>query len=136
MTRTDLQNIMARAHEIARSCEGAYQARLAIGLRQAWAEYRLQQLGNRWQKNGMDRVYFNNLAEWYGLRLSYYNTGNICSAELNGERISNNSARHYLSKLNGKIWFDLTTGRFESKNIDPEFAEVIIGRIRAAARIA
>jgi|GEM_PF-2872116 len=131
-----LQEIMKRAHEIARQCEGDYQARLALGLRQAWAEHRLTKIGNRWQKNGMDRIYFNDLATWFGLELSYYKTGNICSATLDGERISNNSARHYLSKLNGKIWFDLTTGRFESKNIDPEFAEVIIGRIREAARVA
>jgi len=137
MTRTDLAGIMARAHEIARNCEGDYQARLAIGLRQAWAEYRLQQLGNRWQKNGMDRIYFNGLAEWYGLRCTYYNTGNISSATLNGERISNNSARKIGAAIGwGKVWFDLNTGRFEYKNLTPEHAETIINRIRAAARIA
>lgn len=137
MTRTNLTGIMQRAHEIARTCEGDYRVRLAIGLRQAWAEYRIIQLGNRWQKGNMDRVYFNDLAAWYGLELDHYKTGNICSAKLNGERISNNSAYKLIGRIcNGKVWFDLRTGRFATKDIAEEYAEVIINRIRAAARVA
>lgn len=137
MTRTQLQEIMIRAHEIARTCEGDYAAGLSYGLRQAWAEYRLLQLGNRWTKAGHDRIYFNDLATWYGLRLDHYKTGNISYAELDGERISNNSARQIASALGyGKVWYDLTTGRFEVKNLSERHAEVIISRIRAAARVA
>ena len=32
------RNIMKRAHEIARSLEGDYRARMSIALRQAWKE--------------------------------------------------------------------------------------------------
>jgi hypothetical protein len=137
MTRTQLQEIMVRAHEIARTCEGDYAAGLSYGLRQAWAEYRLIQLGSRWQKAGFDRIYFNNLAEWYGLECGYYNTGNISWATLDGEKISNNSARKIGAALGwGKVWYDMNTGRFEYKNLKDEHTEVIISRIRAAARVA
>lgn len=46
---------------------------------------------NRWQKNGMDRMYIN--ASALGLNCSYYKTGNISSATLNGTDISNCEAR-------------------------------------------
>ena len=36
--REELRRIMRRAHELARQMAGHYQARLAAGLRQAWAE--------------------------------------------------------------------------------------------------
>lgn len=38
MTRPNLKAIMQRAHEIARTLEGDYRARLALGMRAAWAE--------------------------------------------------------------------------------------------------
>lgn len=137
MTKANLKEIMTRAHQIARQCEGDYQACLSYGLRQAWAEYRLAQLGNRWQKAGHDRIYFNDLEAWYGLELDYYKTGSICSAKLDGERISNNKARKIGSALGwSKIWYDLNAGRFKYKNLSPELAGVIIERIRAAARVA
>src|SRR5690606_21086370 len=63
------QDIMIRAHEIARTLDGNYMARMALALRQAWLEARLIQAGGRrWTKAGHNRIYFNNLAELYGLR--------------------------------------------------------------------
>lgn len=38
MTRPNLATIMRRAHQIAQECEGDYRARLALGMRAAWAE--------------------------------------------------------------------------------------------------
>lgn len=40
MARASLRAIMKRGHELARKMEGDYQARLALGLRLAWAEYK------------------------------------------------------------------------------------------------
>ena len=132
MTRRE---IMVRAHEVARTMEGDYSARMVLALRQAWMEARLLKAGGRlWEKAGMRRLYFNNLAELYGLTLEFYNTGNISAAWLDGERISNNSARQIVSMLyTGKLWYDLTSGRFESKGLSERAVEritkALLGRV-------
>ena len=52
----------------------------------------LESMGfNRWQKNGMDRMYIN--ASTLGLVCSYYKTGNISDAQFRGVSISNSEAR-------------------------------------------
>jgi hypothetical protein len=52
----------------------------------------LEKMGfNRWQKNGMDRMYINSSA--LGLTCAYYKTGNISDAEFRGTWISNSEAR-------------------------------------------
>ncbi|MGA5820789.1 hypothetical protein ACPC54_23350 [Kitasatospora sp. NPDC094028] len=66
--------------------------------------------GNRWQKNGMDRVYLNDWASFAGLSTSHYNTGNIASASWQGEHISNSQARLILGSLT-KVWFDTADGK-------------------------
>lgn len=129
------REIMVRAHEVARTMEGDYAARMSYGLRRAWFEARLIAKGGRlWEKAGMRRVYFNNLVELYGLTLEFYNTGNISAAWLDGERISNNSARQIVSMLyTGKLWYDLTSGRFESKGLSERAVEritkALLGRV-------
>jgi len=129
------REIMVRAHELARTMEGDYSARMVLALRQAWMEARLLKAGGRlWEKAGKRRVYFNNLVELYGLRYGTYNTGNISWAELDGERISNNSARQIISMLyNGKFWYDLASGRFESKGLSERAVEritkALLGRV-------
>lgn len=40
MAKATLSEIMRRAHQLAKQMEGDYQARLALGLRIAWAEYK------------------------------------------------------------------------------------------------
>ena len=52
----------------------------------------LEKLGfKRWTKGNMDRMYIN--ARDLGLDLSYYKTGNISGATLDGEHISNSFGR-------------------------------------------
>jgi hypothetical protein len=81
--------------------------------------------GKRWQKTGnngeaMDRVYFDAkiLRELYGLKLSFYNTGNISSATLDGEHVSNSQAGRILGEIEGcKFWYDIITGKFNWKGL-------------------
>ncbi|PZM88387.1 MAG: hypothetical protein DIU79_16965 [Actinobacteria bacterium] len=90
--------------------------------------------GNRWQKGAMDRVYFNDLARWYGLEVTRYNTGNVSSARLHGERISNSHAREILGDLAwAKVWFDANDGRFYGRNLDERYFGRIVEAIKAAA---
>ncbi len=88
------------------------------------AEYTKDQLinagGKLWEKNDKHRVYFNNIATLYGLDLGFYNTGNISSAQLDGEKISNTQARKILVDLDsGKFFFDLDDKKFHWTGIDP-----------------
>lgn len=70
--------------------------------------------GNRWTKNGMDRVYINNWHEFAGIEVSRYNTGNICYAEYQGETISNSQAGKLLGSID-KVWFDAATGKLHCR---------------------
>ncbi len=65
--------------------------------------------GNRWKRAGHDRIYFNAdlILGWLGYSWSHYNTGNISSATLNGESISNSKMKRAFCSLS-KIWFDVT----------------------------
>lgn len=65
--------------------------------------------GSRWTKGSYDRIYFN--AKALGLRCSYYKTGNISSATLGGEHISNSCARQLKA---AKTFYDLKTGEVVS----------------------
>jgi hypothetical protein len=90
--------------------------------------------GSRWQKTGLgrvyDRVYFNSLADRYGLKCSYYNSGNVSFATLNGEKISNSAAREVLADLaHGKFWYDLTTGQWQSRNLHGTYVRAIVQQI-------
>lgn len=122
------REIMVRAHELARTMKGDYSARLALGLQQAWFEARLLDMGgNLWEKAGHSRIYLNNLAHLYGLEISRYNTGNISHATLDGEKISNNSARKILGSLyDAKVWFDRTNGTFGTRGLTDEAYERIM----------
>ena len=75
---------------------------------------KLEKLGfNRWQKGTMDRMYIN--ACDLGLTCTYYKTGNISSAEFDGEQISNSegyrmkSAKTYIDLKNFKVISDNVT---------------------------
>jgi hypothetical protein len=70
--------------------------------------------GSLWEKGAMRRVYFNDLIELFGLNVSRYNSGNISSASLNGEGISNSRAREIISSLStGKFYYDLNSNEFQ-----------------------
>jgi hypothetical protein len=69
--------------------------------------------GREWKKDALHRVYFNNLDELFGLTCSYYNTGNISGARLDGETISNSRAGEIARALGAsKVWYDVPTGKF------------------------
>lgn len=70
--------------------------------------------GNRWQRNGMDRVYLNDWATFAGLTVSHYNTGNISSASYQGEGISNSQAYKLLGTID-KVWFDAADGKLHAR---------------------
>lgn len=66
---------------------------------------------SRWQKAGRDRLYLSGAgAKIIGLELNFYNTGNISSACLNDEPISNSAARRVISTYRD-AYIDLTTGK-------------------------
>ena len=67
---------------------------------------KLEALGIRaWECGEMKRYYINddNLEVIFGLCIDRYKTGNICSASLNGEGISNSKAYKLLGR---GIWYD------------------------------
>ena len=66
----------------------------------------------RWQKGNFDRLYIN--AKSLGLECDYYKTGNVSSAWLNGEKISNCQAKKMLCS---KTYIDVKT---EAKKIMEE----------------
>lgn len=87
--------------------------------------------GKLWEKGNMRRVYFNDLAEWYGLDCSYYNSGNISSARLDGEPISNSQARRIAGELAmAKFWYDLCEGTFYGRGLDADDIDLLAARIR------
>lgn len=118
--------IMTRAWEIFRTLVGDRIAKLSMALRQAWAEAKAQTSGTemgwnvkalesmgatRWTKYGKDRLYLSKCgAQIIGLAVDRYNSGNICSAEINGERISNAEANRYMSTY-ADAYIDMTTGK-------------------------
>ncbi len=65
----------------------------------------------RWQKGNMDRMYVN--AGTLGLVCTYYNTGNVRSAEFQGHDISNCEARRMKA---AKTFIDVRTGKVYSDN--------------------
>ena len=94
--------------------------------------------GQLWEKNQMRRVYFNNLADIFGLECSYYKTGNISSASVDGEVIANGRANEIAGSLSyGKIWYDLSDSKWHYKiqgnrtYSAEKMAEKIIARLKA-----
>jgi len=128
------REIMRRAHEIARTLEGDYAARMSYGLRQAWMETRLIAAGGKlWEKHGYRRIYFNNLPALYGLEYDTYNTGNISAAWVDGERVSNSEGRRILSRLAfAKVWYDVD-GEFHGKGIEKSDFQKIVQRLKGVS---
>ena len=65
-------------------------------------ELAIQMGGNEWQKDEKHRVYFNSVQarmKLYNIECSFYKTGNISSASMNGEHISNSKAYKYLDAI-------------------------------------
>ncbi|WP_289932849.1 hypothetical protein [Lactobacillus delbrueckii] len=115
---TTKKEIMVNAWEIAREGQKAFGGKVtdyfAQALKMAWAQAKkgldieaLEKKGfNRWTKGDMDRLYFS-LEKAGALEVDYYKSGNLRSAYLNGERISNAEACRLLSV---KCFIDLKKG--------------------------
>lgn len=92
--------------------------RIALGRRGHTAPWTAETMtaigGNRWTRDGHDRVYFNNWADLAGLEVSRYNTGNISSAAWQDEFLSNRQAGLILGALD-KIWFDAADGKIHAR---------------------
>ncbi|MET8585668.1 helix-turn-helix domain-containing protein [Streptomyces collinus] len=73
--------------------------------------------GRRWQKNGMDRVYINDWAEFAGLEASYYKSGNVCGATFQGHSIANGRVGGILGAID-KVWFDAADGQLHARHYD------------------
>lgn len=87
----------------------------------------LEKLGfNRWTKGNIDRLYIS--ASKLGLVCAYYKTGNISTAEFQGERISNSKAGRMMG---AKTFLDLKADKVTS-NIPElkEEAEKIINEVK------
>lgn len=91
----------------------------------------LKKMGSEWEQHGRHRIYFNDLAAWYGLDVSYYNTGNVSYATLDGERISNSEARRIMARLAGKVYYDFADGKFYGRGIAQADLNDIVAAIRA-----
>lgn len=75
--------------------------------------------GKLWEKNGIRRVYFNALEELFGLTISRYSSGNISSATLDGDSISNSDAKAFVAITNtGKFYYDLNTLHLVAEHSD------------------
>jgi|GEM_PF-3809776 len=99
-----------------------------------------KQIGGKvWQYEQLHRVYFSNLDSWYGFELTHYKTGNLQTARLDGELISNCKAKKVLATLAKiKIWLDVPTGKlwvdFQYDSVESEMAaSKTLTAIKAAA---
>lgn len=115
---------MTRAWEIAKEAVVNFGGKaveyIAEAMKMAWAEvkevrYTVEDLmamgAKRWQKAGYDRLYLNNAGlKLAGLEISRYNTGNVSSAKLNGEKVSNTKGSNMASIVE-RAYIDLTTGK-------------------------
>jgi hypothetical protein len=96
----------------------------------------LQQMGYRiWESGDKCRIYINDLARWYGIETTHYNTGNISSATLNGSGISNSRARKLGQRFSyAKLWFDLTTNMWNTQGFVGDDAAIVRDAVKAAVR--
>jgi hypothetical protein len=70
--------------------------------------------GNRWTKNGKDRVYIEDWAALIDFRVSYYNSGNVSGGSLGEEGLSNAETNRLLNAVD-KVYFDVADGEIHIK---------------------
>ena len=81
--------------------------------------------GSYWQSADGEhrRVYFNDVLGLFGVQAQFYGSGNVQSAQLDGETISNSEFKKISADLAGaKIWVDLTDGRLLVKGFTSRYA--------------
>ena len=76
---------------------------------------------NLWEKYNKRRLYLD-FAKIINLEVNRYNTGNISSAFLDGEKISNSKAYKYLQ---GKAFIDLNTNTLECQYMHSDIIELL-----------
>lgn len=92
----------------------------------------LKKIGNEWIKGDMHRIYIDDLPRHYGLNAKYYNSGKIMSATFRGDEISNTQAREIEGRfIESKVWFDVKTGEFQQKNVQPKAFARIVESVKA-----
>ena len=116
--------VMARAWEIAREGQSRFGGKvreyLSTSLKMAWAESRKPVITTEsliksgwklWEKGTMRRLYAN--ASVLGLECTYYTSGNIHTATIDGCTVSNSEARRIMA---AKTYIDLTNNALNSDN--------------------
>lgn len=111
-----------KAHKLAKEMVGKvgdYMVAMSIALKKVYAimkgnvQSKLESLRlSVWGESfGKARIYIDpeNMGEVFGLEINLYNTGNISSARLNGEKISNSRA---YKMIQNKIYFDIESQIF------------------------
>lgn len=97
--------VMTRAWEIKKTTEKSFSECLKL----SWKETKIEKISNLWEKYGKKRGYFD-FMDFIDLEVNRYGTGNISSAVLNGEKISNTQARKIIEKYNyTKCFYDYNT---------------------------
>jgi hypothetical protein len=84
--------------------------------------------GKLWESYGKHKIYFNGYkaAALFGLDTSQYKTGNISSATLDGEKISNSKANKLINSFD-KFHYDLDSKKFAwSQYSDKENSEKLV----------
>ena len=85
--------------------------------------------GKKWESSdkSKSRVYFGTdfIAKAKGFEYTTYKTGNISSASLKGESLSNSKAKSLLSSIaSGKFWYDVNSREFVSDGFPNSHAEI------------
>lgn len=102
----------------------------------------ITKLGNLWVSpdGKLQRVYFNDcearMLRAFNLKIEYYNSGNVCGATENGQKLSNADGRRWLASQPSKLWFDINACGFKFQGGERETAIGIIRTIKQDARIA
>lgn len=80
---------------------------------------KLEALGlTHWIKGGSDRIYVNDhryFKDIFGLELDFYRSGNIKSAYLHGEKLSNSKAQNCFC---GRPYYDCKAGKWCNTNLE------------------
>jgi hypothetical protein len=87
---------------------------------------------NEWKAGDKHRFYFDEtlLGDLINFRVNRYNTGNISSATLNGEPVSNSKAKGFLPF---KFWFDVQAQKFFAQGGSPDAIKLAVDAINSKA---
>jgi hypothetical protein len=90
--------------------------------------------GREWKTDKHYRIYFNDIKKRYfeliKLEVGYYKTGNVSWATVNGNGISNSTAREILNSVIGKLYYDVRAGKFDTDYLDREIFDILVADIK------